>query len=530
LLILPTALIVTAVFFTDWELVRRITRWRLMGSLLLCFLGIAAVYFFSWRRSRGGATGVLSAVDWVGLAKFVVLFIGGSFWRESTWPLPYHPNRVLVALTCLTFCGLLCWLLVRLLRARERVTPLGLFQVFIIVFVLLTAFAGAWNRAHLGAAEGLNRKYPPTSLLAWLAAASLMIAYRPAGFFGRPRTRSLRPLLVSVLAVVLILPGQVIEFHVWRYWLDRLEETAAMVASGVYDELRLRHFYYDSSVPFSLATDVLRPQGAYFLRRMPAIPYPAGNLYEIHSTMRPSWGWVTHLDFVSQRAGFSGYLANGVLSESIAFPRLKSALVVDSNGYAVGYGHVSQVTAELRILPRTAPRQPRGWFAAFRNPQNSPHVTVYALDGRKLREIARIQLKPGEPAASEITVVDEILDHTDYGLDQFNEVLMPLIKPPVRVPYSGSLVLRGWAVDRHAQKPAGAVEVEINGKAYVCSYGADRADVAAYFNQPAYRHSGFALDLPAAQVGKGKHELHVRVISADRKTCRRSAVFRFEVE
>ena len=54
--------------------------------------------------------------------------------------------------------------------------------------------------------------------------------------------------------------------------------------------------------------------------------------------------------------------------------------------------------------------------------------------------------------------------------------------------------------------------------------------MAAYFQQPAYRYSGFVLDLPATTVGKGKHDLRVRVVSADGKTFRRSVVFQFEVE
>ena len=530
LLVLPAALVVTLLFFTDWSLLLRITRWKLVGVLLAGLLGIAVTYLLSYRRVAGAGPDAAVSMDWAGLVEFSVLFIGGPFWRASTWPVDYHPPRALVLATCLAFCGLLCWLLAKLLRSREKVTRFDLFQAFMIVLVSLTALTGAWSRQYLGTAEALNRKYPPTSLLAWLAVVSLVVGHYPDRFFGRSWLWPLRPLLISALGVALIVPSQLVEFHAWRSWLDRLEESAATVAAGVYDQLQLRPLipplqrlrqrtlYIDSTVLFDLAINVLRPQGVYFLGRMPATPYPLKSSFQRGPNLPQQDNPVLRLTFVNQRAGFSGYLASGLSPAAEGLAALRSALVVDAKGYVVGYGHLARVA------------EPRGWFAAFRNPQNSPFVTVCAVDGSQLRQIARIELPAGPPDTTRMTMLDEVLNHRDYSLDQFNEISTPLTKPPVRLPADATLMLRGWAVDRNARRPAAGVEIEINGKVYPCSYGGERADVAAYFQQPAYRYSGFVLDLPATTVGKGKHDLRVRVVSADGKTFRRSVVFQFEVE
>jgi hypothetical protein len=82
-------------------------------------------------------------------------------------------------------------------------------------------------------------------------------------------------------------------------------------------------------------------------------------------------------------------------------------------------------------------------------------------------------------------------------------------------PSSGWLLLEGWAVDAVARRPAGGVWVELDGRLYAASYGWERGDVAAYFEQPAYRRPGFKALLPAPPAGGGSLHLRLHVLAHD---------------
>lgn len=122
------------------------------------------------------------------------------------------------------------------------------------------------------------------------------------------------------------------------------------------------------------------------------------------------------------------------------------------------------------------------------------------------------------------------LDHNDYSLEFFNEVNMPLIKPPVRVPRSGEIRLVGWAVDRANACPALAIQAVIDGTSFDTSYGYDRPDVASYFKQPAFRSSGFVFQMPAARVPPGEHQLRLGIRTANGRRDLETGPFRFIVE
>lgn len=516
LLILPAGLLVALAFFTDWKAIRRAAPWMLVVTLAGASLVLGAVYYCAYKYT-GSPNG--REIPWAGLMKFVIFFTGGPFWRESTWPVESHPNPALVFTTCIAFCGLLVWLVASRLRHRETVSRFDLFHVFMIIFVVLTAAAGAWNRADLSAAEGLNKKYPPTSLLAWLAAASLVIGRHPGALFGRRTESVARSLLTTAAAVGFILPGHVREFHVWRHWRDRLQEAAAMTASGVYDEVRLKRLYFDPEIPFRLALEVWRPRGVYFMKELPAPAYQATGVFEIQRSATTMSGSVSRVEPAKPRPDFTGWLIWGEFAADGKKLRGKPMVVVDSGGSVAGYGYVSEETGRDAPIP---------WFAAWRD-VSGDEAKVYVREGRKLWEAASVRLTSYKQDQAPV-LLDEILDHRDYSLERFNDVVEPLVKPPVQVDADGHLVLSGWAVDRYAQKPAGGVEVEIDGEVYACVYGWKREDVAQYFHQPAYKNSGFLLKLAAAKLGPGRHELRVRVLSADGKSYRRSAVFRFEVK
>jgi len=67
-------------------------------------------------------------------------------------------------------------------------------------------------------------------------------------------------------------------------------------------------------------------------------------------------------------------------------------------------------------------------------------------------------------------------------------------------------------------------------RAYRAQYGEDRLDVANHFNVPAYQKSGFKFTVPAGAIGKGRHELRVRVILSDRNAYQEGVPVPLEIQ
>ncbi len=105
-----------------------------------------------------------------------------------------------------------------------------------------------------------------------------------------------------------------------------------------------------------------------------------------------------------------------------------------------------------------------------------------------------------------------------YNLEKVGEVLEPFSNQPIIVPVSGTVALNGWAVDGHATEAAGGVEVVLDQVPYATQSNMDRGDVADHFKVPGYAKAGFVFSVPAAVLGKGDHELLVRVLSHDRSS------------
>jgi hypothetical protein len=86
---------------------------------------------------------------------------------------------------------------------------------------------------------------------------------------------------------------------------------------------------------------------------------------------------------------------------------------------------------------------------------------------------------------------------------------------------SGFIMVRGWAVDSKAQKPAAAVYLEIDGKLYPAFLGLYRKDIKERFQNRAYRFAGFERALPLSEIGPGPHALTVKILTHDKKACYR---------
>lgn len=118
-------------------------------------------------------------------------------------------------------------------------------------------------------------------------------------------------------------------------------------------------------------------------------------------------------------------------------------------------------------------------------------------------------------------------------LERFETVTVKLNSPAVghvdgisgvTSPKTGSTVIvsgdkiaiTGNFVDAVKGEPAAGVVVMIDGKPYGTVYGGERPDVANALNNPKYLKIQFYLEVPTATVGRGLHDLRIRVIAADK--------------
>lgn len=102
-----------------------------------------------------------------------------------------------------------------------------------------------------------------------------------------------------------------------------------------------------------------------------------------------------------------------------------------------------------------------------------------------------------------------------YNLEAVGEVVNPLSRGSVTLPLAGQFTATGWALDQATQALAGGVDVAVDDRPYAAEYGADRIDVAEHFGKPELLKTGFKLSIPAAAIGKGRHDIRVRVVTPD---------------
>jgi hypothetical protein len=106
-------------------------------------------------------------------------------------------------------------------------------------------------------------------------------------------------------------------------------------------------------------------------------------------------------------------------------------------------------------------------------------------------------------------------------LDRFAGGAQPPEAPdmPNGIPEYGldaPIVLLGWAADlTHRQPCAGVYAVVDDVHVFRGRSGIERADVAAFFDQPQLRNTGYEIRIDAGAVGPGEHALRVIALSAD---------------
>ncbi len=80
------------------------------------------------------------------------------------------------------------------------------------------------------------------------------------------------------------------------------------------------------------------------------------------------------------------------------------------------------------------------------------------------------------------------------------------------------VVVSGWAYDKVANKPAGAVYLEIGNKIFPAKYGSEKPGLVKKNNNPDLLKSGYTAKVPVAKIGEGVHSVNLRVLSNDEKS------------
>lgn len=114
--------------------------------------------------------------------------------------------------------------------------------------------------------------------------------------------------------------------------------------------------------------------------------------------------------------------------------------------------------------------------------------------------------------------LDDNIQYDNFIVEKNNKTFI--------TPYNEEAFLKisGWAVDKKALKTASAAYLEFDGKTYPVFYGIERKDIENKFNNKQYRYSGFLRYLPLKEIGKGKHDIYLLIVSSDKKEYQREII------
>ncbi|HEY6804212.1 MAG TPA: hypothetical protein VI306_11570 [Pyrinomonadaceae bacterium] len=127
--------------------------------------------------------------------------------------------------------------------------------------------------------------------------------------------------------------------------------------------------------------------------------------------------------------------------------------------------------------------------------------------------------KPTSQPAGDTKTLTRAAGETDFYIDTVNKQV-PSAKVPVtvKVDETPQIMVNGWAVDTPGKSTAGGVVMVIDGTVEVpTTYGAERADVAKFLNNPSYTNSAFVGWINVATITKGQHILSFKVVTADKQ-------------
>ncbi len=116
-----------------------------------------------------------------------------------------------------------------------------------------------------------------------------------------------------------------------------------------------------------------------------------------------------------------------------------------------------------------------------------------------------------------------------FYVDQVGAASSPVPGTEISIPAAGPLLVSGWAADLGGELVSG-VEIAVDRKPYVATYGLDRQDVAAALKNPSCNKSGFQFSIPASQLSKGSHAIAVRIVNKERSAYFEAPAFQVRVE
>ncbi|HEV2533605.1 hypothetical protein [Phenylobacterium sp.] len=137
---------------------------------------------------------------------------------------------------------------------------------------------------------------------------------------------------------------------------------------------------------------------------------------------------------------------------------------------------------------------------------------------------------PGAPAQAPISAGLTLRpEFPAFYLDRINEAHDPL-KNPATLSGNVPLEMTGFGFDGVAKAPAKGVDLDIDGRLFGTAYGSPRPDVASANKVPALGASGYKAVLPPGALKPGKHQVVVRVVTADGTGYYQSPVINFTVQ
>ncbi len=150
-------------------------------------------------------------------------------------------------------------------------------------------------------------------------------------------------------------------------------------------------------------------------------------------------------------------------------------------------------------------------------------VVVVLVAGCGDQKQSGVTPQSGAPTVAAPTTVQEKFESVTTklnppafgGVDGINDVTSPKVGSTVTIK-GDKITIAGNYVDAVKGEAAAGVVALIDGKPYVATYGGERPDIAKALNNPKYLKSQFYVEVPAATVGAGLHDLKIRVIAADK--------------
>jgi hypothetical protein len=122
---------------------------------------------------------------------------------------------------------------------------------------------------------------------------------------------------------------------------------------------------------------------------------------------------------------------------------------------------------------------------------------------------------PSVPKTAPSEAMTRLKEPAFGGVDAIDGVTLPKASTVVEITGDKIRIAGNYVDAVHGDAAAGVIAM-IGDKPFVAGYGGERPDIASALNNPKYLKSQFYVEIPASSVGKGLHDVKMRVIASDR--------------